>query len=244
MRHDLEIVWTSKPARLLADLRCRTWAGISIGGTALSIAATGATIAANAKEQAAMNAARANEVSQQAALQQKNQAIANQSIQKSTPKVAQQQLQQGQDQRTALFTALQKASVPIASALPATNNARSSAGGNAWQSIVAGNQAKAGSYADWESQQANKNAQAGQEIGIGNNFSQGTASLLPIQMQVAGQAGDELSGWGSIVGAIGRGAMTTGAVGMGSQSGAGNGSFNYNPATSAGNTPDWSNMNP
>ena len=177
----------------------------TIGGTALSLAG-------NAKEQSAINSARAQETAQQAAIQNQANNITQGSIAASTPQVAQQQMATGQANRMSLTQDLREATAPGEQALPATGtgSARSSAAGNVWQNLVSGNQAKAGSYSDWENQQAIKNAQASQKLGILNNFSAGDASLLPVEMQVASQKGDALSGWGSIVSGLGNAAMSYG----------------------------------
>jgi len=191
-----------------------SWIAIGIGG-GLALTSTAMDIAGNAKEQSAINAARNSEAQAQTALQRQSSAIANTSIQGSTKPVADQQIATGAAQRNALFQSLQKASVPVASANPVTGagSARTSAGGTAWENLVGGNQSAAGGYGDWENQQRIKDADANQKLGIVNSFSQGTASLLPIQLQVAGQAGDKLSGWGNIVGALGKGVS---AYGVGS----------------------------
>lgn len=192
-----------------------SWIVTGVGG-GLALTSTALSIAGNAKEQAAINAARSNEVAAQAGLQQRSNAIANQSIAKSTAPVARGQIDAGAAQRTALYNVLQKASVPIAAANPVSGagSARSAGTGTAWSNLVAGNQAQAGGYSDWENQQNIKNADASQKLGIINSFSRGTAGLLPIQLQVAGQAGDQLSGWGSIVGALGSAASAYGVSRM------------------------------
>ena len=230
---------------MFAEPRCYSWIAVGIGGT-LAITSTALSLAANAKQQAAINAARSTEAANQAALQSRSKAITNQSIKQSTPEVAKQEIQQGTDARTQLYNALKSSSVPVASALPATNNARTAATGNAWSNLVSGNQAKVGSYSDWESQQAIKNANVGQQLGIQNSFSSGFANLLPIQLQVANQAGDQLAGWGSIVGALGSAAMSSGTSRIGAGGGAtGGGAIApdaapaYNPSAEAGGL-DWS----
>jgi hypothetical protein len=169
-------------------------------------------MAGNAKAQAAMTAARANEVNQQAGLQQQSNAIFQKSLAGSTPATAAQQMQEGQAQRNNAWQALQTASAPVASALPATSDpnsptaqakARAGTAANAWNTLNANAAAKEGSYGDWQNQQAIKNANAAQQLGVINNFSAGDASLLPTELQVASQAGDKLSGWGSVVGMLG-----------------------------------------
>ncbi len=197
---------------------------IALGASA---AGTGLSIAGNEASQSAMNAARANEVNQQAALQKQSNAIFANSLAQSTPKTAQQQMQQGQAARTNAWQGLQDATTPVASALPTATGStagsspgggtstgssatpiggatrRAASAGNSWNTLLANAAAREGSYGDWQNQQAIKNANAAQQLGVVNNFSQGDAALLPTELQVASQAGDSLSGWGNIVSSLG-----------------------------------------
>jgi hypothetical protein len=200
-------------------------AGLAVAGTSLSIAGQQEAKSAMAKTRAAENA-------QQQGLQQQANAITTNSIAKSTPQVANDQLTAGAAARTNLTQALQSAAVPIAQANAPTGGGSGRAGtaGTAWSNLVAGNQAKAGSYQDWETQQSIKNAQASQKLGILNNFSQGDASLMPIEMQVASQKGDKLSGWGSLISALGAVTGMAGAASAGMAGGSATGG-----ATSAAN---------
>lgn len=187
-----------------------------------TVAGAGLSIAGNIESQNAMNAARANATNQQAQLQKQSNAIFQNSLAQSTPAVAQQQMQQGQAARTNAWQNLQDATTPTASALPASGTTTSSPGasgtsgsptsgasqraasaGNTWNALNAKSAATEGSYGDWQNQQAIKNANTAQKLGVVNNFSQGDAALLPTELQVASQKGDALSGWGSIVSSLG-----------------------------------------
>jgi hypothetical protein len=180
-----------------------------------TLVGTGLSIAGNAEDQSAMNSARANEVNQQAQLQKQANAAFQNSLAQSTPNTAQQQMQQGAAARTNAWANLQDATAPVASALPDTSGSgtsnsptnsakqRASVSGNAWNTLTAKAGATEGGYGDWENQQAIKNANASQQLGVINNFSQGDAALLPTELQVASQKGDALGGWGSIVSSLG-----------------------------------------
>ena len=105
---------------------------------------------------------------------------------------------------------LQKSTVPIASALPATGTgktsqaqARTGGAANTWNKLNATAAAREGSYGDWNTQQTIKNAKAAQDIGINNDFAAGNSRLFPTALEVAGQAGDKMTGWGGIVSSIG-----------------------------------------
>lgn len=180
---------------------------IGLGATVIG---TGLQMAGNAKAQAAMNAARASEVAQQQKLQQQSNSIFAKSLAGSTPATAAQQMQQGQAARTTAWQDLNKSTQPIASALPAVTDTatggasrRASGAANTWNTLNANAQAKMGSYGDWQNQQAIKNADVAQRLGVINNFSAGDAALLPTELQVASQSGDQLSGWGSVVSMLG-----------------------------------------
>ncbi|MDE2098678.1 MAG: hypothetical protein KGL39_15595 [Patescibacteria group bacterium] len=194
---------------------------LALAGLALGAVGTGLSLAGNAKSQSAMNQARANEVAQQADLQNKNNALVQKSIAGSTPATAQQQMDAGAAARNNIWAGLQNATTPTASALPATGATtptssaakRTTNAANTWNTLNQNAAAREGSYSDWQTQQAIKNADTAQQLGINNSFSQQDASLLPLEVQVAGQAGDKLSGWGSIVGALGSLAGIAGATG-------------------------------
>ncbi len=137
----------------------------------------------------------------------------NDSLSKSTPANASAEMAKGKQERMSVWNDLKSATTPIASALPATqtttNNptgaarAQSSGGAAAWNNLNANAKATEGSYQDWNTAQAIKNADASRNLATINNFAGANASLLPTELGVATEAGDQLSGWGSIVTALG-----------------------------------------
>ena len=194
---------------------------LSVAAIALPLIGTGLEMAGNAQSQSAMNQARANEVAQQAALQKKNDALLQTSMSASTPATAANQMQTGQNSRNSIWSSLQGATVPEASALPATGStpttaAQKRAGGAAatWNQLNANAAAKEGSYGDWQNQLAINNSDTAAKMGTNANFAQQDAALLPTELQVASQAGDQLSGWGTILGALGGLAGAAGKSGM------------------------------
>jgi len=198
---------------------------LALVGLAATAVGAGLQIAGNEKSKSAMNKARANEVAQQTALQRKNTALFQSNASKQGSANASQEMQAGADARTNIWNQLQKASSPIASALPATgtNSAkkRTDTASNSWNSIVAGNKAKLASTGDWQNQRAINNADTSQKIGVNNDFSRADANLLPLELQVANSKGDALRGWGSIVSSIG--SIAGGLSGIGGAAGATNG---------------------
>lgn len=217
---------------------------LAIAALGLGAAGTGLQVAGNMKAQSAMNNVRTQEAQRQAELQKQNSAIYSKSLAASTPQVAAQQMQAGQNARESAWNQLQKSTVPVASALPATGgatgkaSARTGAAANVWNNLTANANAKQGSYDDWNTQQAIKNANAAQNESIINNFSEGDARLMPTELAVAGQAGDKLSGWGSIVSTLGSLAGLAGATGA---FGAAKTAASTAPTSIGGSAVNWAN---
>ena len=192
---------------------------LALIGMAAMTAGTAMQIAGNAKSQSAMNSVRAQESAKQADLQRQSSALFQKSLAGSTPQVAADQMAAGAANRSNIWQGLQSASTPVASALPATPTTgtatakaskRTGSATSAWNNLTQGAAAREGSYSDWQTKQAIKNADTAQNLGVINNFSQGDAALMPIEMKVASEQGDKLSGWGSIMQSIG---MLTGMAG-------------------------------
>ncbi|MDE2101773.1 MAG: hypothetical protein KGL39_31290 [Patescibacteria group bacterium] len=184
---------------------------LALLGLGLGAVGTGLNIAGNSEDAAAMAKVRADFTRKQALLQQQSNDIFQNSLKGSTPAIAGQQMQAGQNARTSMWNQLQSATTPVASALPATGAAsptskaaaRATTAGNVFNTMNEGASAREGSYGDWENQQAIKNADAAQKLGVVTNFASGNSNLLPTELQVASQAGSKLSGWGSIVSSLG-----------------------------------------
>jgi hypothetical protein len=193
-------------------------AALTTIGMGAGLAGTGMSIAGGQQAKSAMANTRAEFNAKEADLQAKNNVLFRNSLAQSTPEVAAQQMQTGANQRGSIWNNLQSASTPVASALPATGasttsgkaGARASSAGNAWNTMNATAAAKEGGYGDWETQQAIKNADVTQKMGVNTDFAQGNARLEPLELQVASEAGDKLSGWGNIVSSLG---MLTGLAG-------------------------------
>ncbi|MEI6194641.1 MAG: hypothetical protein WCS42_09950 [Verrucomicrobiota bacterium] len=241
---------------------------LAIVPAALALAGAGLGIAGQQKSQQALSAARSQAAAKEATLQANSNAIFKKSLAGSTPEVAQQEMAKGTEARMSAWNDLKSATTPIAAALPATSTtttnpgqaAQTQSGGaaSAWNKLNAGATAKLGSYSDWENQQAIKNGNASQKLETQNNFARGDANLLPLELSVAGEAGDKLSGWGSMVSALGSVAGAAGGLAGGASAakGASNaGSIANTPSVYAplaggdvpsfgtgGVAPNWANM--
>lgn len=185
-------------------------------GAALAAAGTGMSIAGNEQAKAAMERAQAAEGRRQKKYQQEAQGALSQSIDQSTRGVADKQLAEGEAARLKAYAEAGKTplqalptgtsgnavvgnkSNPIADA-----RARAAATANAWNQLASKAQARMGSYEDWGLKQGVKNARANQNLGIVSSLARGSANVLPIEIQDAAHSGDELSGWGQLVSALG-----------------------------------------
>lgn len=194
-------------------------------------------IAGNAEAQNAMNAARTREVQQERQLQDTANSVFQNSIAKAGSDTAKNQANTGTNQRENAFSALSQVAQPIVGApLPSESNpnqvvntegppeggttsptdqanALARARGNAWNTLTSNAAATEGGLRDWQTQQGIQNAEANRRLGVIGNEAQADAALLPVELQVASTKGDELSGWGSLVSALGSTASTAGAVG-------------------------------
>lgn len=207
-----------------------------IGGLATSLAGTGMGIAGNMQAQDAMNSARSSEV--QAEKQYENQAnsVFQNSVSQQGAGTAKNEAAAGAAQRENAFNSLNQVAQPVVGApLPTDTNSNpvvdtsgqtspgnpveranslASSRGSAFNTLTSNAAATEGGLQDWQTQEAVRNAEANRQIAPIASEAQGRAALLPTELQVAGASGDELSGWGSLVGALGSTAATAGAVGM------------------------------
>lgn len=181
-------------------------------GLAGGVASAGLGIAGNAASQAAMDKTRQQEAAQQRMLSNKARGLAQKNILASSPDNARNTLDKGAQERSNLFKALQNASEPIATALPATGRASTTAKARngSWADLVTGAADRIGSQGDLANKWSINNADTNTGLGVLNNFSRQDASILPLEMEVAGQAGSNLSTWGGIVGALGSAAGSIG----------------------------------
>ena len=202
-------------------------------GAAAAAAGTGMNIAGNEQAANAMQQVRNNELLQQQGYQKAASNVFQNSVTQALPTNTNAVMAKGEQNRQSLAAALAAGSLPVAQPLPATTstpaagqpagqtgpmpqaqqeqNARTSA----WTNLVGGARDKLGSYSDLSTQHGIQNAQATGNLAVINNKAQGEANLLPIELQVASQKGNSLSGWGQMVSALGSMAMMGGAGGLG-----------------------------
>ena len=210
---------------------------------AASAAGTGMSIAGNQEAADAMQSVRNNELLQQQGFQRQANSVFQNSVAQANPTNVNAEMAKGAANRQGLAQALAAGAMPVAQPLPATSTAATpendspnpmdraqanqQARTNAWTGLVQHAQAKLGAYSDLSTQQGIQNAQAAGNLAVINNKAQGQANLLPIELQVASQKGNSLSGWGQMVSALGSIGMMAGATGLGAAGAA-------NTATSQG----------
>ena len=189
---------------------------------AVTAVGTGLEMAANSEDQNAINSAEQSTNAQLAEDQKKNDAIMQQQEAGQGASVAQKDIASGAAQRNALANVLKQASMP-ATDVPISSTgadsttqgatARAASRGNAWSNVVNNAQNQEGGYGDWATALDVGNKNTNSQLGVVNTEAQGTANLLPLEVQVASHKGDALSGWGQIVSALGQVASLGAATG-------------------------------
>lgn len=184
-------------------------------GLALSAAGAGAQIAGAQQSQSAMNTALGNELQDQAAYQKQASNVFQNSLSQSTPKAAQDQMLQGQQLAQAQYQKLENTPL-TGTAAPAAFGSQGAQDINVGQKQLSNTaQANLQGYSEWDLQQAIKDLTAKGQLGVIGGLAQNRAQILPYQLQVAQQAGGDLTGIGSLLGAAGGVVGGIGALGGG-----------------------------
>lgn len=217
-------------------------------GLAATAVGTGLSIAGNAQDQNAIGDARATEALQQEKLQKQASGVFQTSVGNNSVPAAANTLASGANARATIASALANASaggntnLPVnsqpgyqvtdATGQPMTNTAgaRATAGAGAWGNVVNTAADKLGSYGDLTTTQGVNNSQANNQLGVIGNKAKGDANLLPLEIEVASHKGDALTGWGSIVSALGSVASLGAASGLGAAGAAGSAATSATPS--------------
>lgn len=174
----------------------------ALAGLLLSLAGTGASIAAAQRTKSQMNDALAASLRKQRQRENQAQGVVQQSIAKSTRASAEQQLAQGAQQSRAEYQKLNQ--IPVSSAtvpFGASPQQQQIVGAENAQSNDA--RAQLMGYSNYDLLQAIKNLRAQQQLGVIGNFAQGDLGLLPLQMQAAQHSNDLLGGAGGLASSLG-----------------------------------------
>ena len=169
---------------------------------ALSAIGTAMQSAGAAKAQRAMEDRTQAELDRQARIQKQAEEEYTKSLAQSQGDVAVQQVQQGSQEREQLYNQLQ--AVPQdTQAQQITQNPMEKLRDAAQMQVSNKTRAKLGGYETWVLDQAIKNARASQNLGIFTQQAGRSANVLPLEIQAASHAGDNLSGLGTVVSGLG-----------------------------------------
>lgn len=184
-------------------------------GLALSAAGAGAQIAGSQESSSAMNQAMSNELATQQQFQKQATNVFQTSLGQSSPTSAQADMAKGQQLAMNQYQKLENTPLSGTSA-PAPFGSSSAQNINAGQKQLSNTaQANLQGYSEWDLQQAIKDLTAKGQLGVIGAQSANAASILPYQLQAASQAGSDLTGIGSLLGAAGGVVGGIGAVGGG-----------------------------
>jgi hypothetical protein len=192
-------------------------------------AGTAMQMAGNAKSARAIAAERAKFGRQEQDLENRAGSVFQQSADQNGRPAAQAMMDQGAAARQAIAGALKMSAANSGgTGLPANQPqyqvtgdpmqaaaVRANTAGNSWSNVVGGATSRLGGYGDLATRQSIGNQQADANLNIIGDKARGNARLLPIELEVAGHAGDKLSGWGQIVSALGSVASLGAASGLG-----------------------------
>ena len=184
----------------------------TIAALALMGGGAGASMAAGAKERSAMNAATQAELQRQQGFAQHGQNLFQQSLGQSGTPVANQQVQQGNQQ---VMEATQNAArVPFGNSvapLPGAGNSLASAALDASLGRSQNANAALQGYSNYGFQQGLKDQSIGSQLGVLNNQARSSASVLPYEVQQASTSQSGLNSLGQLMSIAG---MLTGLYGL------------------------------
>lgn len=207
------------PMDIARATRCNVYGvddAILVASLAATAASAGMGMAAQEKAAGAQRSAANAELQRQQEFQKNAQQVANESLEGSTREIADQQIQQGADNRMAAYQRVGGIASPSAASpnqfavQPNSSAARAAESSGtskqlaaAWNKIVAPSQARAGGYGDWGLAQDKKNTRANERIGQAGDAARGSSRVSGYEQQEASHAGDTLAGFGSVLGAVG-----------------------------------------
>ena len=214
---------------------------------AVSLAGTGMEMAGQEQSADAMEAASNKFQGQQSALEKRAGTVFQNSAQKESLPATQQTLSAGTGQRLQLTDALKQAAGGTGMALPANapsddtqsgpmSRAQSNAAtaGNMVQGEANQATAAEGSLGDWSTQQQINAMDANNQLMPIQTESRQNISLFPTELTAASHSGDQLSGWGSLLQAVGAiGGLSAAVSGAGAAAGSAAGSVANAPGTAA-----------
>lgn len=207
---------------------------IFVAGTVLTVAGTGAQIAANSEADSAVHSARDAEAQRQEKLTKQRQGLFDQSVKDASAKNAQETIGA---KTAARENAYEQATVPTgvaAGVAPSAQGTPVAVQGNgglpdggaaarsgaklaqsAWSRLVSGGQAEMGATGDWAQQRNIENRQTSQDLALNQDKARGSLAVNQYEVEQAAKAGDGLRDIGMVASALGSIGMGVGAAGLG-----------------------------
>ena len=189
---------------------------------ALSAAAAGASAYGQQQSENAANRRMSEELARQQDYQKKASKTFEDSLAGSTPEKAQQVMDAGTASRMADYAKQQSVPLSPSGQQPVGGESSrlvSAPAAQAQDRLSNVSRARHAGYTEWDLQQAIKDMQAEQQLGIWNNFSRGSSNILPMELQAAAHAGDSAKGIGAGLGMAS--SLYGGFSSLGSMSGSG-----------------------
>ncbi len=208
---------------------------LALLGLAAAAAGAGLQVAGTQKSAHSMNQKTLDELARQRTLQGQAQEEYAKSLTQSDRPTADAQMQKGTEQRESAYNQLQQ--------MPLTTNGQSVLTNStpavnlrdvAQMQLSNRSRAKLGGYETWVLDQAVKNMRTNQQLGVLNQQAVRSQNVLPLELQNAAHAGDNLSGIGMGVGALGSLLSLGSSVGALGSMGAGAAGGMYRPPAQSG----------
>lgn len=173
-------------------------AALPLIGLAISAAGTGVGVAANATAQKRMNDQLKVALSRQDSYSARGQEVFKKSLGESSANTAQKNIAEGEQAASQLYNRVQ--GLPVGAGLPTPGNQTVDA--RTQTRIGAANQAQAAlqGYPNMSLLQWLNNAESNRLLGVNNNLSQNSASILPYQLQGAQASTADMAALGSLLG--------------------------------------------
>ena len=182
---------------------------VEIAGAALALGGAGTEMYANNQVRNKMNNLTGQELTRQKQYQNQASDVFNQSLSKSTPQAANQQIGQGQQQLAQLINQVQ--GVPLSASMPSFGDVNSSSQ-QAKQGMSNTAASNLGGYSNYSLQQRLKDIAAQSQLGVISGNARQSSNVLPYELQQAQNSEQGLQSAGSIMSDVG---MLAGLGGMG-----------------------------
>lgn len=194
---------------------------LAVASLALTAAGTGASMAGAHKADKAQQEAQGAEILRQQKYRDESQKYFNQSLGQSSEPAATQTINDAAAKNAAALNSVvgpQNVQAPTASAEPKVINTELGnrlSQANTFNRQQGTAEGRLQGYGDWNLSNALNNAEASRQIGLRGNLMQGSAQVLPYEMQAAAHKGDNLRTLGTVLSSLGSVAGLGASMGVG-----------------------------